>query len=645
MHRHAVTLRDRMIILRNVSLRRGARLLLEDANVTIQPGQRLALIGANGSGKSSLLALLLGDLGADKGDLQGLSGMRMAHMAQEVVASERSATAYVWRGDERLAKLRDKLAELETAGRYDDAASIHSELEDIDGYSAERRAQQLLRGLGFAEANLERPVTDFSGGWRIRLNLARALMTPSDLLLLDEPTNHLDLDATLWLQSWLLKYPGTLLMISHDRDFIDATCERILHLNRQQLVPYKGNYSEFERHRAERLANEQASYEKQQRRIAEIDDFVRRFRYKASKAKQAQSRLKELERMQSLAPAHIDSPFDFSFPPPDRSSDPLLRLDEAALGYGGPSVLANVTLALRPGSRLGLLGRNGAGKSTLLKSLVGDLALAGGERTPGEHLRIGYFDQQQLEALDLEASPLLHLQRLDPAAREQEILDFLGGFNFRGDAATARVAPFSGGEKARLALAMVVWQKPNLLVLDEPTNHLDLDMRHALEVALQAYEGALVLVTHDRHMLRNSVEELLLVHDGRVEEYREDVSSYERWILSRIDDNSDKSAASSEGTSRKEKRQRAAAARQRLRPLQKAVAQTEQKMSAVEQELEQLQATLGDSDIYSESRKEELASCLKREGDLKQMSAELEERWLEQQEELEELSQATESDA
>jgi ATP-binding cassette subfamily F protein 3 len=628
-----------MIILRDLSLRRGARLLLEDANVTIQPGQRLALIGANGSGKSSLFALLLGELGADQGEIEGMGGMRLAHMAQEVAASERSACEYVWRGDTRLAELRDKLAGFEAAQQFDRAAAVHSALEDIDGYSAERRAQRLLQGLGFSDSDGERPVTDFSGGWRIRLNLARALMTPSDLLLLDEPTNHLDLDATLWLQAWLQDYPGTLLMISHDRDFIDATCERILHIDGQQLTAYKGNYSDFERHRALRLADQQASYEKQQRRIAEIDDFVRRFRYKATKAKQAQSRLKELERMQSLSPAHADSPFDFSFPAPQRSSDPLLRLDEAALGYADNAVLRDVTLALRPGSRYGLLGRNGAGKSTLLKSLVGELPLVNGEYSPGEHLRIGYFDQQQLEALDLEASPALHLQRLDPAAREQDILNFLGGFNFRGDAATAKVAPFSGGEKARLALAMVVWQKPNLLVLDEPTNHLDLEMRHALEVALQAYEGALVLVTHDRHMLRNSVEELLLVHDGRVEEYRDDVATYERWILARYD-GGDKPAGTSEGASKKEKRQRAAAARDQLRPLHKAVQATERQMAEVEQALAQVQQTLGESDIYGETRKDELADCLRREGELKSRATELDERWLQQQEELEALEQS-----
>ena len=626
-----------MIILRDIGLRRGSKLLLQDANVTIQPGQRLALIGANGSGKSSLFSLLLGELVADTGDIEGMSRLRIAHMAQEVHASGMPAGEYVWRGDSVLATLRDELQRLESAGQFDAAAPLHGQLEEIDGYSAERRSERLLQGLGFGENAAARPVSDFSGGWRIRLNLARALMTPSDVLLLDEPTNHLDLDATLWLQQWLQQYPGTLLMISHDRDFIDGTCERILQIEQQQLQAYKGNYSDFERQRAERLANQQASYEKQQRRIAEIDDFVRRFRYKATKARQAQSRLRELERMQALAPAHIDSPFDFSFPAPARSSDPLLRLDGASLGYGGAAILAGVELHLRPGSRYGLLGKNGAGKSTLLKSLVGDLPLLAGERTAGEHCTIGYFDQQQLEALDLQASAALHLQRLSPDAREQEILNFLGGFNFRGDTATSVIAPFSGGEKARLALAMVVWQRPNLLVLDEPTNHLDLDMRHALEVALGAYEGALILVSHDRHLLRNTVDELLLVHDGRVETYADDLEGYERWILSsyRQVERTDVAAGDN---SRKEKRQSAAAQREKLRPLQKTIAKTEAEMSAVETEQAAVQTRLSDTDLYSEGRKQDLAALLKREGELKARAVQLEETWLEQQEALEQLT-------
>jgi ATP-binding cassette subfamily F protein 3 len=625
-----------MIILKDISLRRGVKVLLQDANVTIQPGQRLALIGANGCGKSSLFAMLMGELGADKGEIDGMNNLRLSHMAQEVMATDLPAGEYVLRGDSQLAKLRDEIQKLEAKEDFSAAAKVHGVLESIDGYSAERRVERLLQGLGFADGASSRPVTDFSGGWRIRLNLARALMTPSDMLLLDEPTNHLDLDATIWLQQWLKQYPGTLVMISHDRDFIDATCQRILHIEHQQLNAYIGNYSDFELQRAERLANQQATYEKQQRRVGEINDFVRRFRYKATKAKQAQSRLKELERMEKVAPAHIDSPFDFSFPPPLRSSDPLLSMSLASLGYNDTCILSKVDIQLRPGSRCGLLGKNGAGKSTLLKSLIGELPLLAGERVTGEHCSIGYFDQQQLEMLDLHASPALHLQRLSPSAREQDILNFLGGFNFRGDAALSEIAPFSGGEKARLALAMVVWQRPNLLVLDEPTNHLDLEMRHAMEVALQAYEGAVILVSHDRHMLRNTVDELLLVHDGVVEEYRDDLEAYEKWIISSYK-SPDRQGATESDSSRKEKRQQAAANRDRRRPLQRLIEKTERQMSKMESELHSVQALLADSDLYSQTRKDELADLLKREGQLKTQSDELEEAWLEQHDELESL--------
>lgn len=629
-------MRRLMIILRDISLRRGSKLLLQEANATLQPGQRLALIGANGCGKSSLFSLLLGELGADAGEIEGMNNLRVAHMAQEVHASAEPACEFVWRGDAQLARLQDRLEKLEAAGDFERAAPIHSELEAIDGYSAERRSIRLLQGLGFAESDVTRAVSDFSGGWRIRLNLARALMTPSDVLLLDEPSNHLDLDATLWLQQWLQRYPGTLVLISHDRDFIDATCERILHIEQQSLQTYKGNYSDFERLRAERLSNQQANYERQQRRAAEIEDFVRRFRYKATKAKQAQSRLKELERMQVLAPAHADSPFDFRFVPPQKTSDPLLRLDGCVLGYGQTPVLRGVDLQLRPGTRLGLLGRNGAGKSTLLKSIIGELPLLAGERSAGEHLRIGYFDQQQLEALDMQASPALHIQRLSPEAREQKVLDFLGGFNFRGDAVKAPVAPLSGGEKARLALAMVVWQRPNLLVLDEPTNHLDLDMRHAMEVALVDYAGALVLVSHDRHMLRNTVEELLLVHDGQVEDYRDDLRAYERWILSRYSSEQRPDTAAG-GDNRKQKRQESAASREQRRPLQKKLERTEREMSKIAAALATVREHLADTQIYAEEHREALEKLLLEEGKLQAQADTLDETWLEQQQALEEL--------
>ena len=634
-----------MIILENIALRRGQKLLFSDASATLQPGQKLALIGGNGCGKSSLFALLLDDLQADAGDIRGLKGLRISHMAQETETSDLTARDYVIAGDAALFQTLKDLARADAAGDYEQSATLHQRMEELDGYSAERRAEQLLLGLGFLREKMDASMSSFSGGWRIRLNLARALMAPSDLMLLDEPTNHLDLDTTLWLQGWLQGYRGTLLMISHDRDFIDATCERTLEIARQALTAYRGGYSDYERQRAEQMAQQQAQYDKQQRRIADIEDFVRRFRAKATKARQAQSRLKELERMQKVAQAHVDSPFSFSFPQPGKVSDPLLTLSDASLGHGERAVLTKVSVSLSPGDRIGLLGKNGAGKTTLLKSLTGELPLMSGERTEGAHLQIGYFDQQQLEVLDLDASAFLHIQRLSPKARDQEILDFLGGFDFRGDRAKEAIRPFSGGEKARLALAHVAWQAPNVLILDEPTNHLDLDMRHALEVALQDYAGAIVLVSHDRHLLRNSVEQLLLVNDGTVDDYAGDVETYEKWVLSSKPTEEAAPApaplaAPEDPGDRKARRQASADRRAQLQPLKKSLRQLEQRIEKGQQSLQALQRKLADGDLYHENAGSELAELLKQEGRLKNEVAELENEWLEQQAALEALEEA-----
>lgn len=635
-----------MILIKNVSLRRGTKAILEGADATLQNGQKIALIGANGSGKSSFFALLLGKLQLDQGDITGAESLRIAHMAQELVPTEEAALDYVLRGHEKAYQLLTSAALAEREERFDDAAEIHHQLDQIKGYEAPRQAERLLLGLGFSTAQCQSSVRSFSGGWRIRLNLAQALMTPSDLLLLDEPTNHLDLDATLWLQDWLKRYPGTLLMISHDRDFIDATCERVLKIQDGQLLSYRGGYSDYERQRAEQLAQQQAQFEKQQLRKQHIESFVRRFKAKATKAKQAQSRIKELERMQELAPAHIDSPFEFAFPEPGKTSDPLLTLDEATLGYRDKPILEHVSLSLRPADRIGLLGKNGAGKSTLLKTLARRLSPLSGEYHAGTHLRVGYFDQQQLEVLDLEASPLLHLQRLSPEAREQELLNFLGGFDFRGDMATSPIQPFSGGEKARLALAMVVWENPNVLVLDEPTNHLDLEMRHALEVALQSYEGALLLVSHDRHLIRNTVEELWLVGDGCVAPFDGDLESYERWIVTQPRQNEVPGQPPSHSTAqdtivhrggddKKQQRQRAAQQREQRKPLQRQLDKTEATMSALETELTAIDHALTDTALYEDTGKVQLTALLKEQGAIKQKLDTLEETWLALQEQLE----------
>jgi ATP-binding cassette subfamily F protein 3 len=624
-----------VIILEDIALRRGPKLLLKQGSATLQPGQKLALIGANGTGKSSFFAMLMGELSADSGHVRGMTGLRIAHMAQELEASQESAINFVIAGDDAVFGLLRDIASAEKSEDFERAAALHQALDGVDGYGAERRAEQLLLGLGFKRAEVHSAVTDFSGGWRVRLNLARALMTPSDVLLLDEPTNHLDLDTMLWLQEWLRRYDGTLLMISHDRDFIDAVCERTLSLEQQQLVTYRGGYSAYELQRAERMAQQQAEFARQQREVAHIEDFVRRFRAKATKAKQAQSRLKALERMEAVAPAHVDSPFSFQFPEPGKVSDPLLTIDNLTLGYDDTQILTGVSVSLHPGDRIGLLGKNGAGKSTFLKGLTGALTPRTGDRVPGAHLRIGYFDQQQLEVLDLDASPLLHLQRLTPTAREQTILDFLGGFNFKGDQARETIRLFSGGEKARLALAMVVWQDPNVLILDEPTNHLDLDMRHALAMALQGYTGAIVLVSHDRHLMRHVVETLWLVQDGSVSEYAGDLAAYEHWVLAG-DKGTDEAPEVTQGARvaghGKAQRQSNAERRARLRPLQTALKKTEKALEVLQQRLAQLQAELADPELYEAEQRQRLSEIVKEEGAIKAEITTLEDVWVEQQE-------------
>lgn len=640
-----------MIQIQNLSLRRGAKLLLEQASLTLHSGWKVTIVGNNGVGKSSLFKLLLGELQPDNGSLE-MPNLTIAHMAQEIQGSDKTALEYVLDGDAALRRIQQELAEAEQ--RHNDAriGTLHAELEAIDGYRAQSRAHQLLAGLGFLAGDAEHPVSSFSGGWRIRLNLARALMCRSDLLLLDEPTNHLDLDATLWLEQWLKNYPGTLLLISHDRDFIDAVSDYVVHMDAQQLTLYRGNYSAFELARAERLSQQQAAFEKQQARIAHIENFVRRFGAKATKAKQAQSRVKELERMERIAPAHIDSPFTFTFTASDKISSPLLSLYKADLGYPETTILHQVKLTLTPGIRVGLLGHNGAGKSTLIKSLVGDLPLVNGIRQAGEHLKIGYFAQHQLEALDLESTPLIHLQRLSPETREQELRNFLGSFGFIGDKALDLVGTFSGGEKARLALAMIAWQRPNLLLLDEPTNHLDLEVRHALTMALQEYEGALILVSHDRHLLRNTVDQFLLVAAGAVSEFDGDLEDYHRRLAQQRRDTSNPpqreqtdadSARSLSASERKEQKRLEAEKRAKLRPLKQRLDKLEKTLESATEELSNVENQLADPDIYSDSRKGELKDLLAQQAQVKQTLESTEMEWLEQQEALEALQAELES--
>jgi len=634
-------LRRLMIRLQNLTLQRGPQRLLEDAELTLHAGQKAGLIGANGAGKSSLFALLRGELGPDAGDCQLPADWRIAHMRQEVDTLERLAVDYVLDGDAHLRQVQRELAAAEAAHDGSAIARLHTELDSADGYTADARARKLLAGLGFSNEQMERQVGDFSGGWRMRLSLAQALMCPSDLLLLDEPTNHLDLDAILWLEDWLKSYPGTLLLISHDRDFLDSVVDHVAHLEQRKLTLYRGGYSAFERARAERLAQQQQAFEKQQAQRAHMEKFIARFKAQATKARQAQSRIKALERLEELAPAHVDSPFDFSFREADKVSSPLLDLAEGRLGYGEKTVLQQVKLQLVPGARIGLLGPNGAGKSTLIKTLAGELEPLGGRLSRGENLVVGYFAQHQLDSLDPKASPLLHFQRLAPTEREQTLRDFLGGFDFRGPRCDEPVLNFSGGEKARLALALIAWGKPNLLLLDEPTNHLDLEMRLALTMALQEFAGAVLVVSHDRHLLKSTTDEFLLVADGRVQAFNGDLEDYARWLVDFRARQAPVStgAAAADKTDKRAQRQAAAALRQQLAPYKREADKLEKDLGKLHEQLAALETRLGDAAIYEAARKDELRDLLAEQASLKNREATLEEAWMAALEHLESLDQ------
>jgi ATP-binding cassette subfamily F protein 3 len=634
-----------MIQLSDLTLARGSKRLLERASLTVHAGQKVGLVGANGSGKSSLLALLLGQLDADAGTVSLPPGWVIAHVAQETPAVATPAIEFVLDGDAELRAVMRALADAEADANAsgEHLAELHHRFEAIEGYSARPRAAKLLAGLGFHAERHDDPVASFSGGWRMRLNLAQALMTRSDLLLLDEPTNHLDLDAVLWLEDWLQRYAGTLLLVTHDRDFLDAVVATIVHLDAQKLRTYSGNYSAFERQHAATLAQQQAAYASQQRRIAHLRSYIDRFRAKATKAKQAQSRIKTLERMELIAAAHVDSPFSFDFPATAIHARQLLKLEHAALGYGAAPVLAKVDWSILAGERIGLLGPNGAGKSTILRAVAGQLAPLAGRRLAAQALRIGYFAQHQVEQLRLEHDALWHLRRLEPDAREQELRDFLGGFDFRGDRVAARVGEFSGGEKARLTLALLVRQKPNLLLLDEPTNHLDIEMREALTEALQDYGGALIVVAHDRHLLRATTDELWLVADGSLSRFDGDLDDYREWVRRRRADEEEE-APQAAGVDRKARRRAEAEARQRLaerrKPLQAKLAVVEDEMQALQAEKQELEAWLATEDAYAETSKENLVAALERQADLTWQLARAESSWLDLQSQLDAIGRA-----
>jgi ATP-binding cassette subfamily F protein 3 len=621
-----------MLSFSGLALRRGTRLLISDASFTIYRGEKVGIVGANGCGKSSLLALILGELQADAGSFDMPSQLVVAHVAQEMDATDRAAVEFVMDGD---AELRDTEAAMAAAEARDAGAALgelHARYAALGGYDARSRAGKLMHGLGFSATDEERPVTAFSGGWRMRLNLAQALMCRSDLLLLDEPTNHLDLDAVIWLEDWLRNYQGTLLMIAHDREFLDRSVDRIVHIEHGAARLYTGNYSAFEEQRAEQLSQQQSLYERQQREIKHMMSFVERFRAKASKARQAQSRLKALERMERIAPAHVDSPFEFSFLAPQKLPRPLLTLEQQAVGYGDRVVLQSLNTTVVPGARIALLGRNGAGKSTLMKLLAGELEARAGKRTEARDLRIGYFAQHQLEQLDIGESPLQHLRRHggEAAARstEQELRSFLGGFGFTGDRVFEPVGPFSGGEKARLVLALVSFRRPNLLLLDEPTNHLDLEMRQALAVALQDYDGAVVLVAHDRHLLRAVADELILVDSGRATQFDGDLEDYARWFQVSAAASETPAPAKPAAEQKKQRKREEAERRNRLSPLRAEVARCEARIAELEARRQQVEAELASPDIYGEQAKQRLQELLKVQTQVRRDLSASEEAWM-----------------
>ncbi|MDE9543643.1 ABC transporter ATP-binding protein [Xenorhabdus bovienii] len=649
-----------MIVFSSLQIRRGIRVLLDNASATINPGQKVGLVGKNGCGKSTLLSLLKGELQAENGSVTFPNNWALAWVNQETPALEISALEYVIDGDREFRQLEQKLKIANEQNDGHAIAHLHGQLDTIQAWTIRARASSLLHGLGFSQPQLEQSVSSFSGGWRMRLNLAQALICRSDLLLLDEPTNHLDLDAVIWLEKWLKNYTGTLILISHDRDFLDPIIDKVLHIEQLILAEYTGNYSSFERQRAAKLAQQQALYQSQQEKVTHLQSYIDRFRAKASKAKQAQSRIKMLERMELIAPAHVDNPFRFSFRQPDSLPSPLLVMEKVSAGYGEKTVLDSIKLNLVPGSRIGLLGRNGAGKSTLIKLLAGGLAPQRGEIALAKGIKLGYFTQHQLEYLRADESPLQHLVRIAPQETEQQLRDYLGGFGFKGDQVTDPSGRFSGGEKARLVLALIVWQRPNLLLLDEPTNHLDLDMRQALTEALIDFDGALVVVSHDRHLLRSTTDELYLVHDGEVEPFTGDLEDYQQWLTeqqrqqTRENQEKEKAASSPDASmngaqnysaqERKDQKRREAEFRNQTQPLRKQLTALEKQMEKLGTVLAGWEEKLSDNTIYENDRKTELTECLQQQTQTKSKLEDAEMEWLDIQEQLEQMSEAFNAD-
>jgi ATP-binding cassette subfamily F protein 3 len=637
-----------------LTLRRGTKVLLDEADFVVNPGERVGIVGKNGAGKSTLFSLLQGKLDLDAGTLSLPAGWHIASVEQEISDNDRPAREFVIDGDTHLRALQQERAHTpDNSGHR--IAELEAALVEADAWSAPSRAEQLLAGLGFAPDQWMNPVSSFSGGWQMRLALARALMAPSDLLLLDEPTNHLDLDAMIWLERWLGAYQGTVLLISHDTEFLDAVAKIILHFDHAKLVRYRGGYEDFLTQRAERLRQTRLAWDRQARETQRLQGFIDRFKAKATKAKQAQSRVKALARMEVLAPLQAEAGIDIRIPVPASMPDPLLVLEHVSTGYGNADgapleILSDVRLIVRGGSRIGVLGVNGAGKSTLIKTLAEELPVLAGERRASKGLEIGYFAQHQLDMLDPDSTPLQHLTRIAPQAREQELRNYLGGFGFSGDTVNSKIAPMSGGEKARLALSLIVWQKPNLLLLDEPSNHLDVDTREALATALAEFAGSVLLVSHDRHLLRTTVDSFWIVADGKVQEFDGDLEDYRDWLATRSanlraearNDAQAANTAESGGVDRKAQRRQEAEDRQRLaglrKPLDATLKKVEHRMEEAAQRLQVLDGLIADPDFYSDARREERLNVLEEHGALSKEHAALEEQWLDLQEQLEALT-------
>ena len=664
-----------MIRFLNVSLMRGTKPLLQDVDLTLNPGDKIGLIGANGAGKSSLFAMLRNELHPDQGEIDFPAKWRMAYVAQETPPLERCALDYAIDGDTTLRKLEEELTRLESHPESTEngiaIGNIYSALADADAYTVQSRGEQLLLGLGFTLDQMQQPIASFSGGWRMRLNLAQALMCPSDLLLLDEPTNHLDLDAIIWLEDWLKKYPGTLIIISHDRDFLDEIVNVIVHIDECKLKRYSGNYSGFERQRAAQMILAAGAMAKQQRQRAHLESFVNRFKAQASKARQAQSRMKALEKMEELAPLRAAAEFSFEFREPLAAPNPLLVMEDVSCGYhlrddhgdviGDKTIVSGIKFSLQIGQRIGLLGVNGAGKSTLIKTIAGELEPLTGDATMGKGLSIGYFAQHQVEMLRHDESPLWHLAKIAPTVREQELRNFLGGFNFPGNMVTSSIRPFSGGEKARLALALIVWQRPNLLLLDEPTNHLDLETREALTMALAQFEGTLVVVSHDRHLLRATTDQFIIVADGKLQPFDGDLDDYKDWLFQTKlgkgtsvlpaagNDNKTAFPATSPVAApvapvenKKDQKKHDAEQRQRMatlkKPIENKIKRLEEQIAKRNEQKGEVDAKLAESSIYEAANKAKLKTLMADQAFYKKDLATLEAEWLELQEQLEALA-------